>query len=795
MSTNGETSAAQAKKKRYKYQTKKQQEEEAEDENFNDNGLLAIKMRLTTIVRPEYHDVVIHWIEKKSVMSTKISVLASLLFLDKVKSAQNNRQWDFFTNRMYVNQKQKLVEKNRAEDVIERCFYAVLQKNKENEDMEPHIRHFVEQGLSRDNQFAWPNNNYFGNIICQSYTRQLKTNQTTHAKKRLRNYLQMRAWQFNAVSTGLRFDKKDVDNAIDWAIRRYDAIRDTHQNAPLKRYKRKLLLDMVRAIVEEVGGLANYDNIKQFSKGKYWFKATAMWLVMQSEIDEFHNWAQDNNVTIPKIKNLSVVPLPDYQRKAVFMCNDVFYRMLAEEKLLPKVEGKQVTETFIRENKEHFWNQIFDFDKINRILKKNKEFHYTIVSNGESVSVLYKLSKQHLQRLLDDDIVRKRYLDGTFVYELGIDPGMKTWNATVRRTISTRKEVNLKTSSKKYHWLTKYKMRDKKAKRWTKQFTLDEQNDRNNRQLYQRMPSPLGTLWTDYICHRIKMLKKGMDVYTTPKYARLKFDKYVESNSTIDKLCGTLVNHQAALIHLGNADMSPNSPIRIKKHVRCPGTRKLLKGFRKRGNCVVRKVDEYFTSQTCAKCGGRFDPNTKSNRFKVCENCAPVPNSIMANFLPSKIVAQLSKRRLKYNKVYIEESLAVFLARGEMTEHDFDIIADRLLSKVAVYPKKWQVNAVSGVLEYADVKVDQQPHAVDDENAAGIDGEVAQQPCAVDDECMTEIDDKQQPMIVHQTTWDRDIVAAKCILIKGHCNLFGLDIPETLQRPRRQQAVQNNQQP
>ncbi|XP_031634573.1 uncharacterized protein LOC116347906 [Contarinia nasturtii] len=257
----------------------------------------------------------------------------------------------------------------------------------------------------------------------------------------------MRAWQFNAVSTGLKFDKKDVDNAIDWAIRRYDAIH------------------------------------------------------------EFHNWAQDNNVTIPKIKNLSVVPLPDYQRKAVFMCNDVFYRMLAEEKLLPKVEGKQVTENFIRENKEHFWNQIFDFDKINRILKKKKEFHFTIVSNGESVSVLYKLSKHHLQRLLDDDIVRKRYLDGTFVYELGIDPGMKTWNATV----NTRKEVNLKISSKKYHWLTKYKMRDKKAKRWTKQFTWDEQNDRNNRQLYQRMPSPLGTLWTDYIRHRIKMLKKGMD--------------------------------------------------------------------------------------------------------------------------------------------------------------------------------------------------------------------------------------------------------------------------------------------
>ncbi|XP_031631483.1 uncharacterized protein LOC116345884 [Contarinia nasturtii] len=789
MSTTGETTAATApRKKRYKFQTNAQKEKDADDD-VNDNGLFAIKMRLNTILRPEFNHIVKPWIEQKSIMSTKITVLASLLFLDKVKSAQMNRQWEFFKNRTYPAKKGKkkgqLVEKNRGEEVIEQCFYAVLQKNKEGENMEPHFRQFVEE-LSPENNFTWPKNDYFGNhfkTLCQNHTRCLKTGQTTHCKKKLKNYLRMRAWQFNAVSTGWKFDKKDIDNAVDLMIRGYNAIRDTHQNADFKRHKRTLLTGMVTAIVREVGGPTNDHNIKDLSKGDYWFKATAMWLVMQTEIDEWHNWAQDNNVKIPNIKNLSVVPLPDYQRKAVFMCNDVFYRMLAESKQLPQVDGRQATESYIRQNKEFYWNQVFDLTTINRKLKKNKEFHYTIVSNGESVSIMYRMSKQYEQQMQNDDILRKQFIGGKFAYELGIDPGMKTWNATVRRNIKTKKEVNMKTSSKKYHWLAKQKTRDVKAKRWTKQFTQEEQDDRNNRQLYQRMPSPLGILWIDYVHHRIKMLKKGMAVYTTPKYTLLQFDKYVESNRTVDKLTGNLVNHKAAIIHMGNAEISPNSCIRIKKHVRAPGTRKLLKGFRKRRNCRVRKTDEWGTSQHCAKCGRRFNPATKSHRFKVCENCGAEPDSIFAEYLPSKIVAQRSKRQLRYNKDVVELYLMRFWAEGLMTEQEFDIAAERLLSKVAVYPKNWQVNTVSGKLEYAQVNADA-PYAT------------VQQPYAVDDENELEIEDKQLLMAVHKTSWDRDIVAAKCILIKGHCELFGWDIPAGLdRRSPRQPAVQPNQQP
>lgn len=75
-----------------------------------------------------------------------------------------------------------------------------------------------------------------------------------------------------------------------------------------------------------------------------------------------------------------------------------------------------------------------------------------------------------------------------------------------------------------------------------------------------------------------------MDAYTTTKYTRLQFDKYIESNRASDKVAAMLTNREPTLIHLGGAQTPPNSPIKIRKHVKAPGTRKLLVSFKKLGN-------------------------------------------------------------------------------------------------------------------------------------------------------------------------------------------------------------------
>lgn len=89
--------------------------------------------------------------------------------------------------------------------------------------------------------------------------------------------------------------------------------------------------------------------------------------------------------------------------------------------------------------------------------------------------------------------------------------------------------------------MTKQYVRNKKMARWTRVFREFEENDRNDRTKYERMPSPKGSNWYDYVKHRLTISKKAIAVYTTEKYTRLRFDKYIESNRVCDKIAAMLV--------------------------------------------------------------------------------------------------------------------------------------------------------------------------------------------------------------------------------------------------------------
>lgn len=175
-------------------------------------------------------------------------------------------------------------------------------------------------------------------------------------------------------------------------------------------------------------------------------------------------------------------------------------------------------------------------------------------------------------------------------------------------------QFNVTISSKHYHWNAKQRKRDRKAERWTQAFKAAEINDRIG---YVVMPSPRSIHWRSYVEHRLRMFEAGMVTYANQKYSRLALDKYIESNRAIDKIAAFLTNKQKTIAYIGAAEISPNSPIRIRKYVRCPGVRKLVHAFKKLGNVYIRYVDEYYSSQTCAKCYSRFDPRTRRDRFKV----------------------------------------------------------------------------------------------------------------------------------------------------------------------------------
>lgn len=206
---------------------------------------------------------------------------------------------------------------------------------------------------------------------------------------------------------------------------------------------------------------------------------------------------------------------------------------------------------------------------------------------------------------------------------------------------------------------------------------------------------------------------------------KLGLDKYIQENRASDEIARRLTQGKSTLAFIGSANMAPNSPIGIKRRLRCPGTRKLVKSFKKLGNVTVRFVDEFKTSQTCGKCFRAFDPRTKRNRYKVCHACMPSCEWTWRWQLPTKIIAEKSNREIERDRK------AVFENGGPEPG------ANRLVSKINVYFKNWQPNHETGNWQ-------------------------------------------EEIALKLKTVWHRDVVAAKCILYKGMCcialNIFLLNM-------------------
>lgn len=421
-----------------------------------DYNLVVIKCKLASIVRREYRNTIVPLIGEKSVEATKICALGSLLFLNRAQAAfdTGSAVSAFFDQ--------------RGEDVIRKCFQNVVH-NKRKRLVVPD-----EFGAYGDDlgDFEWPSNAYFGNILaelCNGYCRNVTTNLNTHLKKRLREFLRMRVYECNQLAlnnpNAAKYDDADIVNTIDLAMGNAERVeRVTNQQ---REEKRNTLMAMIRELSwYDFDG----DNVMEFTRD-YWFQSVPMWLAMQREIHQFNTDAENrdthrkeqeklrkekrkakktkkekcNENQPPTIKNLVVIPICSFLRTHITMSSPELFQMFCETGCCPKnKDGTQIKSSEITENKQYYWNQWFDIAKIFRLGKRKKQFHYTIVKDGVGVSILYEKKKagdSQFQPQMTREQIIDAYLNGHFIYELGIDPGMKTWNATVRRTIATGKEV------------------------------------------------------------------------------------------------------------------------------------------------------------------------------------------------------------------------------------------------------------------------------------------------------------------------------------------------------------------
>lgn len=276
-------------------------------------------------------------------------------------------------------------------------------------------------------------------------------------------------------------------------------------------------------------------------------------------------------------------------------------------------------------------------------------------------------------------------------------------------------QENFTIDGPKYHFRAKYGKRKRKSEKWTKQFIELEQQDRSR---YVFFPSPKGRLnWMSYIVHRVKMMQPGMQVFSMRKYIHLRLDKYIEENRASDRIAAFLTRKLPSLIFIGSANMAANSPIGIKKRLRCPGVRKLINSFKKLGICVIRLIDEFNTSQTCAKCFHGFDRRTRKDRYKVCHQCIPSAENITPdNHLSKVIISKMSNRRYQQERRQVVD--------GYRQRNVHPVYSHGLVPKLTEWFKNWQLNADNN---WNDSR---HPHQL-------------------------------------KTVWHRDIVAAKCILYKG----------------------------
>lgn len=410
-----------------------------------------VKCTLKKVLRPAYRDIITQSITEKSLMSTNICALASLLFLYKVECAYDNGNLEFF-------------EQN-GEIVIKECFEGVLQQNiNNNTKMAPEFRQFVEN-MDQRYVFQWPNNKSFGNglkDLVKPYVTSVIANLKTHSKQRLVNYLKLKVFENNTQPNVIfKYFPEDISNVIDLIIFGKDI--EIGNNNDFKRLRRDGLLQILRRIHYRWG--ADDHSILKCNKLN-WFKSIPIWIEMQREIDEYNinhpqsqqpqgagarkkkrrRWRRekqmlDNANDPPEIHNLVVIPQCDFKRTHYTLDNYTLYCLLRQLRLIPGEGGAQIKFKPFMENKDNLWNQFFYMPRIRWFVRRKKEFDFRILSDGISVSLQF-VSPKSESGPIDLDKIRDDFKQKKFGKMLGIDPGENKWNSTVQHDVETGKEVS-----------------------------------------------------------------------------------------------------------------------------------------------------------------------------------------------------------------------------------------------------------------------------------------------------------------------------------------------------------------
>lgn len=388
-----------------------------------------IKLSLNSVLKDEYRENFVTVVENWCHTATIISVLASLLFLYKNNKAFDDNDENFFRGNGYAT--------------IKYCFNAVL-KPKINQ-LPIEFRHLINQVVPN---FAWPEQQGLGNAfnkLIDQYTTNVKNNIKKWSYSRIKTFFAVKRYELNLF--GHNISDIDVKNAT----------KSVMFNNIVATENVNLLLQHAELIGIPVG--RRLEDIVRNN----WFQTIPIFINIQRQIFQHHenvqllndrwqaynrdpaNITKPNIARPPKIRNFRAIPIHDFHMKHIRIDIHLFYEVackLGALKLTKGVFGKPVNiskEEYDR-NPHLYWDPIFKMDKIDRIAKNRMVFDYAIVTDSVDVSLCYQKPILPAAELTNEEI-KFRYENNWFTFVLGMDPGVRTWNATVRKHIASGVEV------------------------------------------------------------------------------------------------------------------------------------------------------------------------------------------------------------------------------------------------------------------------------------------------------------------------------------------------------------------
>lgn len=360
--------------------------------------------------------------------ATIITVLASLLFL-----FENNRAFDADEHQFFSGCGYKLIEK---------CFTSILDEN--HRTLPLAFRQIIERAVPN---FRWPQRqgmqNAFNNLIDQ-YKTNVKNNLITWSYTRIKKYFTLQRYELNLL--GFNISDIDVKNATKAVL--FNNITATEN---VNR-----LLHQAEMIGIPVG--QKFCNIVRCR----WFQTIPIFINIQRQIFEHHQryellndlWRRyyrdrvnNTKPTIarpPKINNFVVIPIHDFKMKHIRIDVHLYYQIACKLGALKIAKGVRdqpidISKSVYNKDPAAYWGFIFDMDEIERI-GKGKDFDCAVVTDSVAVSLCFVKPERPSIEYTDDQI-RYMYENKWFTFVLGMDPGVRTWNATVRKHIESGVEV------------------------------------------------------------------------------------------------------------------------------------------------------------------------------------------------------------------------------------------------------------------------------------------------------------------------------------------------------------------